>query len=175
MSRPTQKIDGSKLSLEVPAGWHVIFAAISRKDYNQVIKVYNTITREDDHLASEHGKILETMKDLVTGEDSLAIGAKLKPMRLDFEWFYSTNTNLSGHERANISKTGSKSEVIQVRSVPRPPKTPASIPDFITYMVFVEDTLGHGAGDHGIYDDGVATIHCVKKTDNAQDDDDDDD
>ncbi|KAF8879943.1 hypothetical protein BD779DRAFT_1550442 [Infundibulicybe gibba] len=173
MSRPTYKIDGPKFSLEVPTGWHVIFASISRKEYNQVIKVYNTITREDDYIASEHGQILETMKDLVTGEDSLAIGAKPKPMRLDFEWFYST-TNLSGHERASITTTGTKSEVIQVRSVSKPPQTPASIPDFITYMIFAEDILV-GTGDHGIYDDSVATIHCVKKTDNAQDDDDNDD
>ncbi|KAF8959223.1 hypothetical protein BDZ97DRAFT_1838693 [Flammula alnicola] len=68
---------------------------------------------------------------------------------------------------------------INVHEVVKPDTAPATVPDYVTLMIFIEDGKTKASADHDVYDNAVATIHLVKRTpkQGAQphDDDDDDD
>jgi len=101
------------------------------------------------------------MPDLANGKTTFPVEPRDHPVTLDVAVYYSDAT--SDVKIRDFMKPKYASSKIDVQFSTKPEHASASIPDYVTYFIFVEDTPDSAqiAGS-GQYDDSVLTIHVVK-------------
>ncbi|KAF8879925.1 hypothetical protein BD779DRAFT_1113381 [Infundibulicybe gibba] len=162
MSRPTHTATKTGADINVPAGWYCTIIALSRKPYNQLVRINHSIMRKNYYMESIFGKSNETMQDSLTGVKAITLIAQTVPFVLSAEFFHAKDQALSG---IDIAEEQYRSNKFQVITFSKPETAIKSIPDYRNFIVFVEDAPDNAQapGDCG-YDDLVFTVHFTKDT-----------
>lgn len=150
---------GPNFTINVPANWYAIITAISRKPYAQAVAVsYDFFVRNTRIFGSEPTQVNEQMKITLDKATSLPLVAQEDDYQLDFSFYYSEKPVKNAETLATTKAYCSKLHVVKAAKLPGS----YSGVDNVIFFVFVEDTASQQANT-GLFDDAVATIHCVQK------------
>jgi hypothetical protein len=161
MSRPSfTKPNGSKVQFTIPPDWFITISAISRKNYRQGVFVQTNAFDASVFFLSPPGE-QGPIKDLAEGKPTFPVEPRDEPVTLDLSVFYSeSSANIKPKDFLKPQYASSK---FDIQFSAKSPTASDSIPDYVTYFIFVEDTpeSAQVAGS-AQYDDLVVTIHVVK-------------
>ncbi|KAF8074655.1 hypothetical protein FPV67DRAFT_1408199 [Lyophyllum atratum] len=162
MSRPsfTPPV-GSTVQFTIPPDWFITLSAISRKPYQQGIFVQTNAFDSSVLFHSKKG-LQGPMPDAANGKTTFPVEPRDHPVTLDVKVFYAADAAADVKARDFMKPTYASTK-LDIQFSAKPDGASASIPDYVTYFVFVEDTkdTAQVAGS-GQYDDSVLTIHVVK-------------
>jgi hypothetical protein len=101
------------------------------------------------------------MPDAANGKTTFPVEPRDDPVTLDVAVYFSdSGTSVKAKDFMKPTYAASK---LDVQFSAKPEYASANIPDYVTYFVFVEDTLDNAqVAGSGQYDDSVLTIHVVK-------------
>ncbi|KDQ08493.1 hypothetical protein BOTBODRAFT_59339 [Botryobasidium botryosum FD-172 SS1] len=155
------------VEINVPAGWYTTVSAISRKPYNQLVRIRYS---ERDGINTEYflnqwGVVGDTMTHRRSRVDSYRIYPLETPISLEFSFFYSLDMYKAGVILENENATSSK---LHVTSISKPGDVRDDFPDYSTFFIFVEDAEDDAqVPGSGQFDDAVVLVHLLKKTEAA--------
>ncbi|KAH6906860.1 hypothetical protein BKA70DRAFT_1372405 [Coprinopsis sp. MPI-PUGE-AT-0042] len=152
MSRPTLSQNGNAaFKVAVPKGWFTTVTAVSRRSYNQLVTVYWDSNGEKQSLFLESGwnKINVLMEDTVQFMDTRPA------INLDFNVYHSTSARPSGEDLEGSAYKSNRINVVTAQNAPK------GFPDYVTYIVMVEDSSAVAAAGSPEFDDVVITINIM--------------
>ncbi|KAG5652532.1 hypothetical protein H0H81_004689 [Sphagnurus paluster] len=161
MSRPSFSTpNGSKVRFTIPPDWFITISAISRKNYRQGVFVQTNAFDASVFFLSPPGE-QGPIKDLAEGKPTFPVEPRDEPVTLDLSVFYSeSSANIKPKDFLKPQYASSK---LDIQFSAKSPTASDSIPDYVTYFIFVEDTPDSAqVAGSGQYDDAVVTIHVVK-------------
>ncbi|KAF8872878.1 hypothetical protein BD779DRAFT_1571573 [Infundibulicybe gibba] len=152
---PTHATTGTRVDINVPAGWYSTITAISRKPYNQLVRINHTSSEmEKNYYISKSN---ETMQNTLTGVKTITLIAQTTPSVLSAEFFYAKDQALSGIDIAGEQYRSSNVQVVTFFS--ESTEVVGPIPDYKNFIVFVEDSSDLQGSRDRAYDDLVFTVH----------------
>ncbi|KAF8879926.1 hypothetical protein BD779DRAFT_1550408 [Infundibulicybe gibba] len=150
---PTHTISGSQVKIEVPTAWYCTIVGISRKTYNQTVRIRHGLLQKNYYMESEFEKANETMRDALTSQRAITFATQKAPLTLTFDFFFAKESDKSGVDIAEAQYQSSK---VQAVTFSKPPGAVKSIPDYRSYFIFVED--GQQPSGDTEFDDVVLTL-----------------
>ncbi|KAF8873687.1 hypothetical protein BD779DRAFT_1568997, partial [Infundibulicybe gibba] len=141
------------VQIEVPIGWYCTIVGISRKTYNQAVRIHHGLVKKYYYMESEFGKANETMRDALTGHKAITFATQKAPLSLTFDFFFAKDSDQSGADIANPQYQSNKAQAV---TFSKPAGAAKSIPDYRSYFIFVED--GRQPSDGTEFDDIVLTL-----------------
>ncbi|TFK34501.1 hypothetical protein BDQ12DRAFT_689699 [Crucibulum laeve] len=164
MSRPAiTSQSGASVKFTIPPDWFISVSAISRKLYHQAIHVQTNIRNNATTFKSDYGTS-GPMPDAASGNTTFPIAPRQTVVQIEILAYYAeSSADLSARDM-KVAKYASNK--VDVHTSTKPDTASSDIPDYVTYFIFVEDTVEQVAGS-GQFDDSVVTIHLVKTNPNA--------
>ena len=162
MSRPTLTQKGNAaFKVSIPKGWFTTVTAVSRRSYNQLVTIYYDSDGEKQTLFLESGwnKINVLMEDTVQFMDTVSIKPQTSSMDLDLNVYHSTNPKPSGED---LEASAYKSNRVNVVTTERPKNYPKDFPDYITFIVMVEDSSASTPVGSPEFDDVIVTVNIME-------------
>ncbi|RDB23891.1 Peroxidase 2 [Hypsizygus marmoreus] len=163
MSRPTlTSNNGSNVKINVPPGWSVIVNAVTRKNYNQLLTCDYDVggVPRSSAFANKWQSPNTAMVDIVSFYDQLGIIPQPDEVSLNLQFYYSKDVSVS-RDALQFDKYKSAQANVLVSS--KPPRSPVDFPDYVTFIVLVEDAPdGEQVAGQPRFDDVVATVNCIK-------------
>ncbi|KAF8879941.1 hypothetical protein BD779DRAFT_1550438 [Infundibulicybe gibba] len=135
---PTHTIYGSQVQIEVPTAWYCTIVGVSRKTYNQAVRIHHGLVKKYYYLESEFGKANETMRDALTGHKAITFATQKAPLTLTFDFFFAKDSDQSGADIANPQYQSYKAQAV---TFSKPAGAVKSIPDYRSYFVSLPPPL----------------------------------
>ncbi|KAF8074656.1 hypothetical protein FPV67DRAFT_1474402 [Lyophyllum atratum] len=162
MSRPKSSVNGTNVKIVVPTGWTSIVTAVTRRSYNQLF-----VCEHDDGgsmrttlFANKWQTPDVTMLDTSNNSPQLGISPQTVAVNLSLQFYYSQTASTNG---AALRADQYKSTEINVLTSDKPPNAPPEFPDYVSYIILVEDARAdQQAPGKPRFDDMVVTVHCMK-------------
>lgn len=155
---------GASVKLTIPPEWFINVSAISRKNYQQAIFVQTNIRNNSTTFKSDTG-LSGPMPDAVSGATTFPVAPRATVVELDISAFFAdTTARITAKAIRDPKYAASKIDIHESR---KPDNASVDIPDYVTYVIFVEDTSDEAqVAGSGKFDDAVVTIHLVKTNPN---------
>ncbi|KIJ46262.1 hypothetical protein M422DRAFT_778531 [Sphaerobolus stellatus SS14] len=163
--RPSYKVNGSNLTVTVPADWCCTIASVEQENYQHVVEIVNKDYDLGGRtlMSSARDKPGGILKDYKQDQETSEQAAVTYEWTFDINVFYSKAefdpTDLRTVART-IAKDPNRSYGLQVFEATKSKRAPKEVPDFVNLIVFVEDSPpSQQVGKP--YDDMIVTVQMT--------------
>ncbi|KAF9462372.1 hypothetical protein BDZ94DRAFT_1261213 [Collybia nuda] len=163
MVRPTlSNVVGASFRVVIPPGWFTTISVINRRTYHHLVSCTYEVDGDKyiNYLASQWNQANSVMRDTVNSNDVVMVIPQDNAVTVDFATYFSTRANPS---QEDLEDPKFKCNRVDVLTSEKPSNAPKDFPDYVTFMVMVEDNAdAPGKADTPLFDDLVININIMQ-------------